>query len=190
MTLNYLPFHANRNILGKNKKYIQLRCLLTLLLILGITFTGFSQKNKDVILFTCAEDIGNGLYLANFGYTNPTNKTITVEQEESYIFLSDRIEDSEFNGIQKIDGITSFEPGTHEKVLSVVFADNGHAKWTVAFGGSSDVKIRATFDSPVCEEDSFIVPVIGPGNGKTRGFVGPELLSLGAGTAGLHHLSS
>ncbi|WP_297707519.1 hypothetical protein [uncultured Eudoraea sp.] len=76
--------------------------------------------NKDVILFTCAEDIGNGLYLANFGYTNPTNKTITVGQEESYIFLSDRIEDSEFNGIQKIDGITSFEPGTHEKVLSVV----------------------------------------------------------------------
>ncbi|WP_297707517.1 hypothetical protein [uncultured Eudoraea sp.] len=54
----------------------------------------------------------------------------------------------------------------------------------MAFGGSSDVKIRATFDSPVCEEDSFIVPVIGPGNGKTRGFVGPELLSLGAGTAG------
>ncbi len=145
---------------------------------------GGNTSNKDVILFTCAKDIGNGLYLANFGYTNPTNKTITVEQEESYIFLSDRIEDSEFNGIQKIDGITSFEPGTHEKVLSVVFADNGHAKWTVAFGGSSDVKIRATFDSPVCEEDSFIVPVIGPGNGKTRGFVGPELLSLGAGTAG------
>ncbi len=79
--------------------------------------------NKDVILFTCAEDIGNGLYMANFGYTNPTNKTITVEPEESYIFLSDKIEDSEFNGIQKIDGITSFEPGTHEKVLSVVFAD-------------------------------------------------------------------
>ncbi len=61
---------------------------------------------------------------------------------------------------------------------------NGHAKWTVAFGGSSDVKIRATFDSPVCEEDSFIVPVNGPGNGKTRGFVSPELISLGAGTAG------
>ncbi|MGI9548172.1 MAG: hypothetical protein ACR2MM_13090, partial [Flavobacteriaceae bacterium] len=140
--------------------------------------------NKDVTLFTCAEDIGNGLYMANFGYTNPTNKTITVEQGESYIFLSDRIEDSELDGIQKIDGITSFEPGTHEKVLSVVFADNGHAKWTVAFGGSSDVKIRATLDSPVCEADSFIVPVIGPGNGKTIGFVSPELISLGAGTAG------
>ena len=66
---------------------------------------GPAGGNKDVILFTCAEDIGNGLYLANFGYTNPTNKTITVDQEESYIFLSDRIEDSEFNGIQKIDGI-------------------------------------------------------------------------------------
>ena len=152
---------------------------------------GYSQKGKGgpkgdknkITLFTCAEDLGNGQYMANFGYTNPTNKTITVSPEDSYIFLSDKIEDSEFNGILKIDGITSFEPGTHEKVLSVLFADNGHAKWTVAFG-NSNTKIRATFDSPVCEADSFIVPVIGPGNGKNRGFVGPELLSLGAGTAG------
>ncbi len=145
---------------------------------------GPKDSNNDVILFTCAEEIGNGLYLANFGYTNPTNKTITVSPEDSYIFLSDKIEDSEFNGIQKINGITSFEPGTHDKVLSVVFADHGHAKWTVSFVGSSDIKIRATLDSPICETDSFIVPVIGPGNGKTRGFVSPELLSLGAGTAG------
>ncbi|NNK11016.1 MAG: hypothetical protein HKP08_06705, partial [Flavobacteriaceae bacterium] len=141
-------------------------------------------NNKEVTLFTCAEDIGNGLYLAKFGYTNPTNKTITVAPEDSYIFLSDKIEDSEFDGLQKIPGITTFERGTHDNVLSVVFADNGHAKWTVAFGGSSDVKIRATLDSPVCEGDSFIVPVIGPGNGKTEGFVSPELISLGAGTAG------
>ncbi|MEP0132962.1 MAG: T9SS type A sorting domain-containing protein [Eudoraea sp.] len=140
--------------------------------------------NKDVILFTCAEDIGNGLYLANFGYTNPTNKSITVDQEDSYIYLSDNIEDSEFNGIQKIPGITSFEPGTHDNILSVVFADNGHAKWTVAFGGTYETKIRATLNSPVCEADSFIVPIIGPGNGKTVGFVSPELISLGAGTAG------
>ncbi|MEY8019938.1 S8 family peptidase [Muriicola sp. SD30] len=141
-------------------------------------------KDKEVTLFTCAEDIGNGLYLAKFGYTNPTNKTITVPPEDSYIFLSDKIEDSEFDGLQKIQGITSFEPGTHDNVLSVVFADNGHAKWTVAFGGSSDVKIRATLDSPVCEGDPFIVPVIGPGNGKTEGYVSPELISLATGTAG------
>ena len=178
----WTPFRQTA-LLKKTGLFLMLFCL-------ALPMVGQNGKggpaggNKDVILFTCAEDIGNGLYLANFGYTNPTNKAIRVAQEDSYIYLSDRIEDSEFNGIQKIDGITSFEPGTHEKVLSVVFADNGHAKWTVAFGGSSDVKIRATLNSPVCEEDSFIVPVIGPGNGKTRGFVGPELLSLGAGTAG------
>ena len=192
MTLNYLPFHANRNILGKNKKYIQLRWLLTLFLILGITFIGFSQKkkdgggagNKDVILTTCMEDIGNGLYRAYFGYTNPTNKTINVDPEDSYIFLSDKIDESEYEGIQKFPGITTFEPGTHERVTPVVFANNGHAKWTVVFDRSSEVKIRVDSGSQICEADSFIVPVIGPGNGKTLGFITPELISLGAGTAG------
>ncbi|GGD42299.1 S8 family peptidase [Muriicola marianensis] len=164
--------------------------LLHVLLCLAFMLLGlqsYSQKgknNKEVTLFTCAEDIGNGLYKASFGYTNPTNKTITVTPAESVIFLSDKIEESEFGGIQKIQGITNFEPGTHEKVISVVFADNGHAKWTVSFGGSYDSKIRATLDSPVCEGDPFIVPVIGPGNGKTEGFVSPELISLAAGTAG------
>ncbi len=186
MATNYALAVPNRFSL----QYL-LRKSIFLAAMLCFCFSGYTQKgkggpkggNKDVILFTCAEDIGNGLYMANFGYTNPTNKTITVDPEDSYIFLSDKIEDSEFNGILKIDGITSFEPGTHEKVLSVVFANNGHAKWTVAFG-NSNTKIRATLDSPVCEEDSFIVPVNGPGNGKTRGFVSPELIALGAGTAG------
>jgi hypothetical protein len=140
--------------------------------------------NKDVILHTCAEDIGNGLYRAYFGYTNPTNKTITVDPEDSYIFLSDKIEEDEFGGIQKFPGINTFEPGVHEKVIPVVFADNGHAKWTVVFDGSNEIKIRATSSSPVCESEGFIFPVIGPGNGKTLGFVSPELISLGAGTAG------
>ncbi len=166
-----------------------IRNLFLILLLLCTSETLRAQKgggnsNKEVTLFTCAENIGNGLYRANFGYTNPTNKTITVTSEESTVFLSDKIEESEFGGVQKIQGIIAFEPGTHENALSVVFADNGHAKWTVSFGGSYETKIRATFDSPVCPEDPFIVPVIGPGNGKTEGFVGPELISLAAGTAG------
>ena len=192
MKIKHLLYHSKKPY-GKNKKYIQLRGLLTLLLVVGITFIGFSQKkkggggntnNKDVILHTCAEDIGNGLNRAYFGYTNPTNKTISVDPEDSYIFLSDKIDESEYEGIQKFPGINSFEPGTHEKVIPVVFANNGHAKWTVVFDSSNEIKIRATASSPVCESEGFIFPVIGPGNGKTVGFVSPELISLGAGTAG------
>ncbi len=152
---------------------------------LFLSFQTYAQKgknNKEVTLFTCAEDIGNGLYKASFGYTNPTNKTIAAA--DSYIFLSDKVEDSEFDGIQKIQVFTAFEPGTHENAVSVVFAKNGHAKWTVVWDSSSDSKIRATLESPVCPEEPFIVPVIGPGNGKTDGFVSPELISLAAGTAG------
>jgi hypothetical protein len=193
MTINYLLYHSIKPF-GKNKKSIQLRWLLTLFMMVGISYTGFSQKtkgggggttsNKDVILHSCAEDIGNGLYRAYFGYTNPTNKTIIVNPEDSYIFLSDKIDESQYEGIQKFPGINTFEPGTHEKVIPVVFANNGHAKWTVVFGRSNEVKIRADSSTPTCEEDSFIVPVIGPGNGKTSGFITPELISLGAGTAG------
>ena len=51
------------------------------------------NNNRDVTLTACMEDIGNGLYRAYFGYTNPTNKAITLDSpEDSYIFLSDRIE--------------------------------------------------------------------------------------------------
>ncbi|QBA63757.1 S8 family peptidase [Muriicola soli] len=187
----YNPF-VNSGFFQKNF-IAHFRITFILLLVLCCIGTSFGQQgnkgskganNEEVTLFTCAENIGNGLYLAKFGYTNPTNKTITVLPDASYIFLSDKIEDSEFDGIQKIPGIFSFEPGTHDNVLSVVFADNGHAKWTVAFGGSSDQKIRATLNSPVCEGDPFIVPVIGPGNGKTEGYISPELISLAAGTAG------
>ncbi|NNK11255.1 MAG: hypothetical protein HKP08_07920, partial [Flavobacteriaceae bacterium] len=85
----------------------QFRITFLLLLLPCFITTTLAQKgkggnNKEVTLFACAEDIGNGLYLAKFGYTNPTNKTITVSPESSYIFLSDKIEDSEFDGIQKI----------------------------------------------------------------------------------------
>ncbi len=173
------------NHLHFTNRFINLLCLGLLSLILPLNAqNGKGGANKEVVLFTCAEDIGNGLYRASFGYTNPTNKTITVDPSASTIFLSDKIEESEFGGLQKIQGLTEFEPGTHEKAISVVFADNGHAKWTVSVDGSYETKIRATLTSPVCEGDPFIVPVIGPGNGKTTGFVSPELISLGAGTAG------
>jgi hypothetical protein len=143
------------------------------------------NNNRDVTLTACMEDIGNGLYRAYFGYTNPTNKSITLDNpDNSYIFLSDRIDESEYEGIQKFSGISVFEPGTHEKVIPVVFAKGGHAKWTVVFDQSNEVKIRVDSNSQLCEADSFIVPVIGPGNGKTIGFITPELISLGAGTAG------
>lgn len=193
MTLNYLPFHANRNIFGKNRKYIQLRWLLTLFLILGITFIGFSQKkkkggggnsnNKEITLFTCAEEIENGLYRAYFGYTNPNNNAITIPEEDSYVYLSDKIDDDEYQGIQKFNVINTFEPGTVERAFSVIFNARGHAKWTLVQNGNTDTKIRAASDSPVCEDPGFIFPVFG-GVGKTFTPIGSELTALGTDTAG------
>ncbi len=191
MAKNYL-FYLTKKPYNKNETYFQWRRLLTLLLLVGTATIGFSQKNnggggntsnKDVILFTCIQDIGNGLFRAEFGYTNPTNKTITVDEEESVVFLSDK-DDDESNGIRKIVGITTFEPGTHDNVLGevVVFNSNGHAKWTVTFG-NNDTKIRANAASPVCEEPCVVCPVFG-GAGKAFGPLWPDVLALATGNAG------
>ena len=140
--------------------------------------------NKDVILFTCIQDIGNGLFRAEFGYTNPTNKLIEVGDDESVVFISDKDDDNEINGIRKIVGITTFEPGTHDNVLGevVVFNSNGHAKWTVTFG-NNETKIRANTASPVCEEPCVVCPVYG-GAGKAFGPLWPDALALATGNAG------
>ncbi|MGB5229628.1 MAG: S8 family serine peptidase [Eudoraea sp.] len=167
-----------------------MRWLLTLFLISGITFIGFSQKgkggggNKDVILFTCIQVLENGLIQAQFGYTNPTNKDITVGEDESVVFLSDKDDDDESNGIRKIlVEVTTFEKNTtNENAFSVTFNSSGHAKWTVTFG-NNETKIRATAASTVCVEPCIVCPVYG-GAGKSFTPLGSELTALATGNAG------
>ena len=136
-----------------------------------------------MVLHTCIQELENGLIRAEFGYTNPTNKDITVGEDESVVFLSDKDDDNEINGIQKIIGITTFEPGTHDKVFGVVFNNSGHAKWTVTFGGNNGTKIRATAASTVCIEPCVVCPVYG-GAGKSFTPLGAELTALATNNAG------
>ena len=138
---------------------------------------------KEITLFTCAEEIENGLYRAYFGYTNPNNEAITVSEEDSYVFLSSKIDDDEYRGIQKFTVNNTFEPGTVERAFSVVFNGKGHAKWTLVQNGNTETKIRAASDSPVCQELGSIFPVFG-GVGKVFTPIGSELTALGTGTAG------
>ena len=167
--------------------FVHRRIYLTLLLGLVFVLSGHAQKgnggNKDVTLHTCIQILENGLIRAEFGYTNPTNKNITVGEDDSVVFLSDKDDDNETNGIQKIMGLTTFEPGTHDKVFGVVFNSGGHAKWTVTFGGNNETKIRATAASTVCVEPCVVCPVYG-GAGKSFTPLGAELTALATDNAG------
>lgn len=168
------------------------RIIIIIFFLFGIGSMGYAQKgkkggpkgnNKEITLFTCAEVIENGLYRAYFGYTNPNNDAITIPEGDSYVYLSSKIDDDEYQGIQKFNVLNTFEPGTVERAFSVVFNGKGHAKWTLVQNGNTETKIRAASDSPVCQELGTIFPVFG-GVGKVFTPIGSELTALGTGTAG------
>ncbi len=192
-------------------------CFLVIGMLFGTAFIGYGQKkgkNKDdeghngnkndVILFTCIRKLDNGMYEAYFGYTNPTNQTITVDQKDSFVYLKDALDTDEsdddaedireprenhHHGVEKLPGIKSFKPGTVAKAFSVVFNGRGHAKWTVVFPGqkrneqSHKTKVWATSRSSVCSSDNVIFPVFG-GAGKSYTLIGAELTALATNNAG------
>ena len=167
----------------QNKNSANWRLHLTMLFSLLFILVGYAQKGKnDVILHTCIQVLENGLIQAQFGYTNPTDEDITVDIDESVVFISEKDDDDESNGIKKDFGITTFEPGTHDKVFGVVFNSKGHAKWTVTIK-NKETKIRATAASTVCVDPCVICPVFG-GAGKAFGPLWPDALALATGNAG------
>jgi len=172
-----------------------LRTLISLFMLLCLCFMGYAQKGKggkkggpkgnieDITLTTCVQEMENGLTKAWFGYTNPNDDTIILPEGDSYVFLSDKIDDDEYQGVEKFTVLNSFEPGTVEKAFFVVFNSNGHAKWTLVQNGNSETKIRAAADSPVCTDPCVVCPVFG-GVGKSFTPIGAELTALATGVAG------
>ncbi|MGB5436228.1 MAG: S8 family serine peptidase [Maribacter sp.] len=169
------------------------RLHLAMLFSLFFILVGYAQKgkgkggpkgnNQDISLSICVQEMENGLTKAWFGYTNPNDNEIILPEGDSYVYLSDKIDDSEYQGVEKFNVLNTFEPGTVEKAFSVVFNGNGHAKWTIVQNGNSETKIRAAADSPVCEEACIVCPVYG-GVGKIYTPIGSELTALGTNTAG------
>ncbi len=68
---------------------------IIIVLLVSFTFTGYSQKNKnggygkrnkDIIpVIECVKDLRNGLYQATFGYKNPRNKEVVIDENGSII---------------------------------------------------------------------------------------------------------
>jgi len=162
-------FFTQKSVIFSNiKNRFDHRWILAVLLIIGFSFSGYSQKNKDIIpVVYCIKDIGNGLYQASFGYENPTKKEVTINEDGSIIKSN--------NGKRVAKGLNKFKPGSNKKVFTKEFGAHDYVEWTIISNGKTH-KVIANANSSKCPADyGFIFPVIG--NGKSSDVAGNELIS-------------
>lgn len=158
--------------------------IFAFVLLLGFSGSGFAQKrntstsSKDIIIRSCTQDIGNGMYRVNFGYDNPNKKEVTIVEENSFVVLN--------NGKNKNKSLNTFKSGYVEKAFTLEFNAKETVEWTVINPSGKVHTVYASANSSHCpvEEEAIIVPVYGQGNGKSGTIIGLELTSLGDGNAG------
>ncbi len=170
-------------LLNKNKFYLNFQWLLTFLLIIGISLSGYTQKGngngnkaKDLVVRSCTTYIGNGLYSASFSYENPTNQEINVAEDDSFVKYN--------NGNNKTKSLNKFKKGNVNRAFTKEFKSGGSVEWTVIQSNGKTHTVLANANSSHCtgEEEGFIFPVIG--NGKSFDIIGQELTSICEDVAG------
>ena len=89
-----------------------------------ISFSGFSQRNKDIEpVVYCVKNLGNGLYQASFSYKNPTKKEVVIDENGSLIKSN--------KGKKVAKGLNKFKPGTNDKVFTKEFGAGDYVEWTI-----------------------------------------------------------
>lgn len=185
MKHNYLLTQLSK-VLSQKIHLLFLKKIITILFIFGITFFSYSQKkgggkgNKDIIVRSCVQYIGNGLYQVNFGYENPNKKEVNVNEENSFVKFN--------NGNNKSKGLNKFKSGSVDRAFTREFGKNQSVAWTVINPSGKEHTVIANANSSHCPSDQtgFIVPLTGQGNGKVDEsfIIGHKLFSLSSETAG------
>lgn len=160
------------------KNRTKYKWILALLLIFGVSLTGYSQKDKDIIpTVDCIRYAGNGIWQASFGYENPTRKEVIIDENGSIIKSN--------NGKRVAKGLNKFNGGINQKVFTKEFGAHDYIEWTVTSNNNSHTVV-ANINSLKCElaDAGVIFPVYGQGNGKSEEIVGQELAALAEGVAG------
>ena len=159
--------------------------LFTLLLVFGISFQSYSQKKgggkgtKDIIVRSCTQYIGNGLYRVNFGYDNPNKKETSINEDNSYVVSN--------KGKNKTKGLNKFKSGSVDKAFSREFNANESVEWTVINPSGKVHTVIANANSSHCSEVESvnIVPLFGQGTGTSfDNVLDVALLALAKGNAG------
>ena len=166
----YFPIKSKWIVGGLHLGFVH-RFICSVLLILFVSLSGYAQKSKDIEpVVYCVKELGNGLYQASFGYVNPTNKEVTIDENSSIIKSN--------KGKRVAKGLNKFKPGAEDKVFTKEFGSDDYVEWTIinSKGKSHTVIANANSAKKCAPEDGFIFPVIG--NGKAFNLVGPELTTL------------
>ena len=152
--------------------------ILVYLMFLVNVYAQKYQKAKDLVLRSCVEYIGNGLYSANFSYDNP-NKDLLVNVDDSYVVSN--------KNHAKSKGVNYFRHGSVEKAFTRQFSKGESVEWTVINPNGKVHTVVASANSSHCADSGdtgFIFPVYDQGNGKSTAIIGSELTSLAEGNAG------
>ena len=140
--------------------YFTSKWILIFLMIFGVSLMGYAQKgkgngkgnNKDIIpVVTCIKYLRNGLYQASFGYENPTNKEVAIDENGSIIKSN--------KGKKVAKGLNKFKPGTEKKVFTKEFGPGDYVEWTIISNGKTHTVIANANSSKCAVDDGFIVPV-------------------------------
>lgn len=136
--------------------------------------------NVDILpVVNCVQDLGNGLYQASFGYNNPNNREVTIDETDSTLKYN--------NGQLSAKGLNKFLQGLNDNIFTKEFGANDTIEWTIISFGNTHT-ISANANSVKCSVSTsstpsrLIVPVIG--NGKTVDIIGQELSALCQDVAG------
>ncbi|WP_117882676.1 S8 family serine peptidase [Aureibaculum luteum] len=137
--------------------------------------------DEPIELEVCVKDLGNDLFSATFGYYNPNEVAITLDEGSSLINHNTGSSTS-----YEQNGILSFEPGTVENVFSRQFMRGEDVEWTVQSSGGQSRTAQASQSSNLCsvEKAGVIFPLYDQGDGKTEVVLGLDLNALAAGNAG------
>ena len=158
------------------KHFYRISPILSLVLLTSFLCPGpiMAQKAElEVDLFvSCVQDLGNDTLVAWFGYENPNQVTVTVQEKKSFIAYNYSRDIKYINHI--------FEPGVHTNVYSQKFRSDDWVRWTVKFSGYTKI-VRADLNSQICDGELDIIPYYAPPEGGKvdhNSLIGAELTSL------------
>ncbi len=165
-------------------KRSQLLNLLFVALIFVLPLDLFGQKgngngngngnSKEIeIIVSCIEYKGGEQLIAHFGYENPSNKTIVINEDGSVVT---------YNHGQAIKaGLYIFEPGVNEKAFSQNFDAKDIVEWEVTLPNGKVKTVTANINLYHCPDDGLpIIPGYSPPEGGKEydSKIGAELTSL------------
>ena len=103
--------------------------MIAVALLFCFSFSGYAQKNKEIIPLVCVKKIDAGLFQATFSYENPTKKEVVIDENGSIIRSN--------KGKKVAKGLNKFKPGLNKKSFTKEFGPGDFVEWTITTNGKT-----------------------------------------------------